>query len=270
MGSRGGAAVAGAHAPAGEHSPPAPAYARRPDVARRARVSGAAGASADDNGARSPWSTRPSGGTGALGWGSLRPGPGQRMWSGAWPGGGTSTAGRCRGPAHASRAVKVREQTAGGFTLAVRLPGLGKVRVVGRVATAPRAGGSVVSVPTRVDWRAAKSIGRSWHRGPPATCVQDRQGPWGFSESCRRRIEAMGNPGWVVFVADARRHLTGLPAGPDRTQSLLHTIGDACRHHGRAWRQQLWVFVHDQGSHGAAVDHVLARLLAKQRLMAPV
>ncbi len=79
----------------------------------------------------------------------------------------------------------------------------------------------------------------------------------------------MGKHWCLVFVAYALRHLTCLPAGPDRTKGLIHTMGDACRQQGRALLQKLWVFVHEQLSHGAKPDHVFAQLFAKQRDMIP-
>jgi hypothetical protein len=65
-------------------------------------------------------------------------------------------------------------------------------------------------------------------------------------------------------VASSLLHLTWLPAGPDRTKGLMQTIGDACRHQGRALLQNLLLFVHEQLSGGAAADHVFAQLFAKQ------
>jgi hypothetical protein len=63
----------------------------------------------------------------------------------------------------------------------------------------------------------------------------------------------------LVFVASSLWHLTCLPAVPARTQGLIHTIGDACRQQGRALRQKLLVFVHDQLSLGVTVDDVFAQ-----------
>ena len=80
-----------------------------------------------------------------------------------------------------------------------------------------------------------------------------------------RSAEAIGKHGCLVFVASSLWHLTCLPAVPDGTKRLIHTIGDACRHQGRALLQRLLRFVHDQLSHGATVDHVFERLFAKQR-----
>ena len=85
-----------------------------------------------------------------------------------------------------------------------------------------------------------------------------------------RSAEAIGKHWCLVFVAYSLLHLTCLPAGPDRTKGLIHTIGDACRQQGRALLQRLLMFVHDQLSQGATVDHVFAQVFAKQRGLVPV
>jgi hypothetical protein len=126
-------------------------------------------------------------------------------------------------------------------------------------------GRQVVLVTNRVDWNAAQLIGLYRHRWPPDTLAQDGQGPLGCHAYRRRRAEAMGTQGGLVFVASALLPLTCRPAGPDRTQGLLHTMGDACRQQGRAGRQQLWLFVHAQLSQGAFIDRVFAQVVAKQQ-----
>jgi len=83
-------------------------------------------------------------------------------------------------PVHASRPVTVREQTDGCATRAVRLPGLGKVRLVVHCEPESWTGRSVVRVTNRVDWHAAKISGLSRHRWPTAPCDQDGQGPLGL------------------------------------------------------------------------------------------
>jgi hypothetical protein len=89
----------------------------------------------------------------------------------------------------------------------------------------------------------------------------------GFNEYRMRRAEAIGKHWCLVFVAYSLLHLTCLPAGPDRTQGLIQTIGDACRQQGRAVLQRLLVFVHDQLSQGASIDRVFAQVFAKQQGM---
>ena len=172
-------------------------------------------------------------------------------------------------PAHAYRPVTVREQTSWCFTLAVRIPGLDKVRIVVSFEHESLTGRSVVLVTNRVDWSAAKIISLYLQRWPTETFYQDSTGPLGFNAYRMRSAEAIGKHWCLVFVAYSLLHLTCLPAVPERTRGLIHTMGDACRQQGRALIQQLLVFVHDQLSHGVKVDRVFERLLARQRRIAP-
>jgi hypothetical protein len=55
------------------------------------------------------------------------------------------------------------------FSAGVRIPGLGKVRIVVSVETEQLTGRSVVLVANRVDGSAAKIIGLSWQRWPTDT-----------------------------------------------------------------------------------------------------
>ena len=173
-------------------------------------------------------------------------------------------------PANAYRPVKVQEHTYGCFTLAVRLPGLGKVRLVVSFEHESLTGRSVVLVTNRVDWNAAKIIALYLQRWPTETFYQDGKGQLGFDAYRMRSTEAIGKHWCLVFVAYSLLHLTCLPAVPDRTKGLIQTIGDACRQQGRALIQKLLLFVHDQLSHGTTADHVFAQLFVKQRGMVPV
>jgi hypothetical protein len=102
------------------------------------------------------------------------------------------------------------------------------------------------------------------------TFYQDSKGQLGFNEYRMRSAEAIGKHWCLVFVAYSLLHLTCLPAVPERTKGLIQTIGDACRHQGRALLQQLLLFVHDQLSHGSKADQIFAQLFAKHRGMVPV
>jgi hypothetical protein len=170
-------------------------------------------------------------------------------------------------PAKAYRPIKIRAHTYWCFTLAVRLPALGKVRIVVSFEHESLTGRSVVLVTNRVDWSAAKIIDLYSHRWPTETFYQDSKGQLGFNAYRMRSAEAIGKHWCLVFVAYSLLHLTCLPAGPDRTKGLIQTIGDACRQQGRALIQQLLVFVHDRLSQGATAEHVFAHLFAKQRSM---
>ena len=172
-------------------------------------------------------------------------------------------------PAHAYRPVTIHGHPSWGLTRRVRLPGLGQVRIVVSCEHESWTGRAVVLVTNRVDWSAATMIGLYLQRWPTATFDQDGKGPLGCNASRMRSADAMGQHGCLVFVADSLRHLTCLPAVPDRTQGLIHTMGDACRHQGRALLQKLLLFVHDQWSQGATADHVFAQVFAKQRSTVP-
>jgi DDE superfamily endonuclease len=172
-------------------------------------------------------------------------------------------------PATAYRPVTVKEHTYWCFTLAVRIPGLGKVRIVVSFEHESVTGRSVVLVTNRVDWSAAKIISLYSQRWPTETFYQDGKGHLGFNEYRMRGAEAIGKHWCLVFVAYSLLHLLCLPAVPDRTKALIQTIGDACRQQGRALLQQLLVFVHERLSSGATVDHVFAYLFAKQRGIVP-
>ena len=168
-------------------------------------------------------------------------------------------------PANAYRPVSVREQTYWCFTLAVRIPGLGKVRIVVSFEDVKLTGRYIVLVTNRADWDAAKIISLYLQRWPTETFYQDSKGHLGFNEYRMRSIEAIGKHWCLVFVAYSLLHLTCLPTGSDRTRGLIQTIGDACRQQGRALLQKLLLFVHDQLSQGARVDQLFERLFAKQR-----
>jgi DDE superfamily endonuclease len=172
-------------------------------------------------------------------------------------------------PTNAYRPVTVSKQTYWCFTLAVRIPGLGKVRIVVSFEHEQVTGRSIVLVTNRADWSAAKIIGLYLQRWPTETFYQDSKGQLGFNEYRMRSAEAIGKHWCLVFVAYSLLHLTCLPARPERTGGLIQTIGDACRHQGRALLQQLLLFVHDQLSRGATIDHVFGLLFAKQRAMVP-
>jgi DDE superfamily endonuclease len=170
-------------------------------------------------------------------------------------------------PADAYRPVKVGAHTYWCFTLGVRIPTLGKVRIVVSFERESLTGRHVVLVTNRLDWNAAKIISLYLQRWPTETFYQDGKGHLGFNEYRMRSAEAIGKHWCLVFVAYSLLHLTCLPAGPGRTQGLMQTIGDACRQQGRALLQKLLLFVHEQLSGGATADHVFAHLFAKQQDM---
>ena len=83
-------------------------------------------------------------------------------------------------PRTAYRAVTVGDTPYGPFTLAVRLPGLGKVRLVVRFRSAALTGTYVVLVSNRVDWNAQRIIALYLQRWPIETLYQDSKGHLGL------------------------------------------------------------------------------------------
>ena len=172
-------------------------------------------------------------------------------------------------PANAYHPIMVSKQTYWCFTLAVRIPGLGKVRIVVSFEDQQVTGRYTVLVTNRADWSASKIIGLYLQRWPTETFYQDSKGHLGFNEYRMRSIEAIGKHWCLVFVAYSLLLLTCLPTGSERTRGLIQTIGDACRQQGRALLQKLLIFVHDQLAQGARVDQVFERLFARQRGLVP-
>jgi hypothetical protein len=140
-------------------------------------------------------------------------------------------------PPTASRAGTVGDQTSWPFTLAVRLPGLGHVRLLGSCKNAEWTGPYAVLVRTRGDGHAPRLITRYWQRWPSATFSQDGQGHLGLDEYRMRNAAAMQTHGCLVCVADALVPLDCLPPSPTQGSLPITTIGEACRQQAQARMQ---------------------------------
>src|SRR5215217_4787496 len=132
-------------------------------------------------------------------------------------------------PSTAYRAVTVWDKTYWTFTLAVRLPGLGKVRLVVSFKNAELTGTYAVLVSNRVDWDAQRIITLYVQRWPIETFYQDSKGHLGLDTYRMRNAEAMGKHWCLVFVAYSVLHLDCLPPSPTKGSLPLKTIGEACR-----------------------------------------
>ena len=119
-------------------------------------------------------------------------------------------------PSTASRAGTVRDKTSWTCTLAVRLPGLGKVRLVVSFKSAELTGTSAVLVSNRVDWDARRIITLYLQRWPLETFYQDGKTPLGLDTDRMRNAEAIGKHWCLVFVAYAFLPLDCLPPSPTK------------------------------------------------------
>ncbi len=171
-------------------------------------------------------------------------------------------------PPVAYRAVTVRDKTYWTFTLAVRLPGLGKVRLVVRFKSAELTGTSVVLVTNRVDWDAQRIITLYLPRWPIETFYQDGKMHLGLNEYRMRHAEAIGKHWGLVFVAYSLLHLDCLPPSLMQRSLPIKTIGEACRQQAQALMQALILSVHERLQLGQRVEDLFASLFAKQQTAA--
>jgi len=171
-------------------------------------------------------------------------------------------------PASAYRAVKVGDQTYWTFTLAVRIPGLGKVRLVISFENAELTGTYAVLVTNRVDWTAQRIIATYLQRWPIETFYQDGKEHLGLDEYRMRDAEAIHKHWCLVFVAYSLLHLDCLPASLSQSRLPIKTIGEACRQQGQALIEALILHASRQLEQGQKAQDVFAHLFAKQQVSA--
>jgi len=168
-------------------------------------------------------------------------------------------------PRTAYRAVTVGDTTSWTFTLAVRLPGLGKVRLVVSFRNAELTGTYVVLVSNRVDWHAQRIITLYLQRWPIETFYQDGKGHLGLDAYRMRSAEAIGKHWCLVFVAYSFLHLDCLPSSPRKGSLPVKTIGEACRQQAQALIEALILYAHEQLQLGQQAIDIFAALFAKQQ-----
>lgn len=171
-------------------------------------------------------------------------------------------------PARAYRAVQVGDQTYWTFTLTVRLPGLGKVRLVISFENAALTGTYAVLVTNRVDWSAQRIIATYLQRWPIETFYQDGKAQLGLDEYRMRTAEAIQKHWCLVFVAYSLVHLDCLPASLSQSRLPIKTIGEACRQQAQALIEALILHASQQLAQGQKAQDVFAHLFAKQQVSA--
>jgi hypothetical protein len=170
-------------------------------------------------------------------------------------------------PPTAYRAVTGGDKTSGTFTLAGRLPGLGKVRRVGSCKNAALTGTSAVLVSNRVDWHAPRILTRYVQRWPIETFYQDGKGHLGLDEYRMRNAEAIKKHWCLVFVAYSFLHLDCLPSSPTKGSLPVKTIGEACRQQAQALIEGLILYAHKCLELGQRAEDLFTSLFAKQLIV---
>lgn len=171
-------------------------------------------------------------------------------------------------PANAYRPVTVGEQTHWTFTLAVRIPGLGKVRLVISFQNAELTGTYAVLVSNRTDWSAFRIISTYLQRWPIETFYQDGKEHLGFDEYRMRRAKAIQKHWCLVFVAYSFLHLDCLPASLKQSRLPIKSIGEACRQQAQASIETLILYASRQLEQGRSASDLFAYLFAKQQALA--
>ena len=171
-------------------------------------------------------------------------------------------------PANAYRAVKVGDQIYWTFTLTVRIPGLGKVRLVISFENAELTGTYAVLVTNRGDWTAQRIIAIYLQRWPIETFYQWRQGAMGFDEYRMRDAKAIQKHWCLVFVAYSLLHLDCLPTSLRQSRLPIKTIGEACRQQAQSLIEALILYASKQLEHGQKANDLFAYLFAKQQALA--
>ncbi len=166
-------------------------------------------------------------------------------------------------PPGAYRMVTVGAHTYWCFTLVVRIPGLGKVRLVISFQHADLSGSYVVLVSNQRAWSAERIIATYLLRWPTETFYQDGKGHLGLDTYRMRGAEAIEKHWCLVFVAYSFLHLACLPPPLDQGPVPVRTIGDVCRQQATALLQHVLLYAHDRLLGGVTIDAVVATLFAK-------
>jgi len=171
-------------------------------------------------------------------------------------------------PRSASTQVTSGEREYGYCAVNLRVPGLGKVRIVLSFENGELTGTSAVLVSNRTDWSAKKILETYLRRWPSETFSQDSKGPLGLDEYRMRTAEAIKKPWCLVFVAYACLPWQCLAASPRKRRALAHpirTIGEACRQQGQALIETLILYAHALLQRGQSAAEVFAAIFAKQQ-----
>jgi SRSO17 transposase len=167
-------------------------------------------------------------------------------------------------PANAFKMVVVNEKTYWTFSLTVRIPSLGKVRLVISYENSKLSETYVVLVTNALDWEAKRIIATYLLRWPIETFYQDGKEQLGLDEYLMRNAKAIGKHWCLVFVAYSLLHLDCLPSPLAEEQAPIQSIGEACRQQARALIELLIIHTHNLLQNGESANSVFDSLFAKQ------
>ena len=167
-------------------------------------------------------------------------------------------------PSNAFKMVVVNEKTYWTFSLTVRIPSLGKVRLVISYENGKLTDTYVVLVTNALDWEAKRIIATYLLRWPIETFYQDGKEQLGLDEYLMRNAKAIGKHWCLVFVAYSLLHLDCLPSPLAKEQLPTKSIGETCRQQVRALIELLVIHAHKMLQNGESAKSVFDSLFAKQ------
>jgi len=152
------------------------------------------------------------------------------------------------------------------FTITVRIPSIGKVRIVISFDNPDLKGNYVVLVTNRTDCNAKRIISTYLLRWPIETFYQDSKQLLGLNDYRMRTAQAFQKHWSLVFVAYSFLHLDCLAASLTKKQrSPSKSIGQAARQQTQSLIQDLILFAHDALNSGQQAATLFDALFAKQQ-----
>ncbi len=167
-------------------------------------------------------------------------------------------------PTKAFKMLVVNQKTYWTFSLTVRIPSLGKVRLVISYENSKLTDTYVVLVTNALDWEAKRIISTYLLRWPIETFYQDGKEQLGLDEYLMRSAKAIGKHWCLVFVAYSMLHLDCLPSPLAKEQVPTKSIGETCRQQARALIELLVIHAHKMLQNGEGEKSVFDSLFAKQ------
>jgi hypothetical protein len=172
-------------------------------------------------------------------------------------------------PSEAYRKTRVNGQDYWCFSRCLRIPGIGKVRIVISFDNPQLRGTYAVLVTNRTDWSAKEILDRYLKRWSIETFYRDSKQQLGLGEYRMRSQEAIETHWTLVFVAYSLLHLSCLPPsvkGKGKPPLVpRQSIGESCRQQGESLMQSLILFAHHLLEEGQSAAQVFSHLFAKQQ-----
>lgn len=170
-------------------------------------------------------------------------------------------------PHNAYKPITIDGRTYYTFTMTVRIPSIGKVRIVVSFDNPERQGNYVLLVTNRTDCTAKRILSTYLLRWPIETFYQDGKQLLGLDEYCMRTAQAFHKHWSLVFVAYSLLHLDCLlPSLSQQQRSPNKSIGQATRQQSQSLIQDLILSAHHALCDGLPIAQVFNDLFAKQKL----